>query len=100
MRLFYFALFVLLPVLSEAQTNSRPMFVDGRTWKYVLKKPVYEPTEDYQTYQTTWKDFAYSWMVDGDSLIDGKKCKKARQDTICTVWATKMAARRLFATFA
>lgn len=81
MRLFYFALFVLLPVLSEAQTNSRPMFVDGRTWKYVLKKPVYEPTEDYQTYQTTWKDFAYSWMVDGDSLVDGKKCKKIYCDS-------------------
>ncbi len=66
----YVVLLSLLAIVSKVHC-SRPMFVEGRMWKYVYREAVYNSNG-----QESWNNVDYSLSVCGDTLVNSCNCKK------------------------
>ena len=61
----------------KAQTNYKPMLIDGRSWEYTQYVPDWENmTEESRHSPEAYFKSDHSLKVMGDSVIDGKICKK------------------------
>lgn len=71
-------LLLLLPMMLMAQNTPSRMFVDGRSWKYSYHVPDDGYITDEQAYSGThdWLHYDYELYVDGDSVVDGRPCRK------------------------
>lgn len=69
--------FIALPLSMMAQNNYQSMLIDGRSWEYTQYVPDWENmTEENRHSPEAYFKSDHSLKVMGDSVIDGKACKK------------------------
>ena len=74
----WFLLLLLLPISTSAQNGYLPLLQEGRTWRYEYRTIDWGNTteEMAQKGDYTYNTEEYAWYVGGDTVVDGRSCKK------------------------